>query len=157
MDVCDEREVARGAPAPAPDCRAGNALTHGLTAQRVLEAEREAYEQHHMKLELEYEPETAAERALVRRVARLIVRLDRAARVDAVAFANCWYDRPGADGDDTGRDLDMRALHNHVQTIDRYERALGRALAKAIHELERLICARTGEAVVQPCVIDFNW
>ena len=69
------------------DPRALNALKHGLTSQTVLAEEESAYYCALEALQEDYEPQTAYERALVRRPARLIVGLERAAMVEARSFA----------------------------------------------------------------------
>ena len=149
-------DVVRGAATGAfgLEPRTLNALTHGLTSARVLREEGAAFDRVLGRLVLEHDPRTVMEQALVRRIARMIVRLERAALVDAVTFANCFSEDP-----ESGRDeLNPVALEGLIATVNRYELAIGRALAKAHHELERLESRREpGAASVPPVIVDFNW
>ena len=75
---------------------AGNALVHGLTASRVLAEDRDAYAQTLECLNADYQPSTPFERALVHRMARLIVRIERAHAVEVLLYAMCWADDDAA-------------------------------------------------------------
>ena len=135
----------------AVDPRAANAVTHGLTAEAVLESERKEYESTFAALQDTYEVKSAIEGAWLRRIARLIVRLDRAARIDAVTFAECF----GGDAGEAG--MSPLRFERFMATVARYELEIGRALAKAQHEFERLQRATRGEASVAPIMVDFTW
>jgi len=143
-----ERNDQIEAPAPNLDGRAANALTHGLTARRVLDAEREAYAAARRDLIEAYRPENCLEEALVDRLAHLVVRSRRAGELELRAFASCCTDRD---------EVNWALFERMVQTVGRYDLAVGRALAKAKHELERVLQARAGQGVVPPAIVDFNW
>jgi hypothetical protein len=67
-----------------------------LTASRVLADDRDAYAQTLECLNADYQPSTPFERALVHRMARLIVRIERAHNVEALLYAMCWADDDAA-------------------------------------------------------------
>ncbi len=130
------------------DPRSRNAVKHGLTARHVLDEEMEAYRAALAELQAQEEPEGPVEAALVERIAMLCVRVRRAAQIEAQAHARCY----GEDGS-----VDLLAFQHVAGNIGRYELALGRALAKAQHELERLKHRRGIGDDPGATVIDFNW
>jgi hypothetical protein len=141
----EDRQVAEGGDL---DPRSLNALKHGLTASRVLAAEEEAFAAALGSLREEAHPAGPHEEALVRRMAHLTVRLDRAGDLERALYARC-HAEDGA--------FNTLAFERLTATVGRYERAMARALAKTSHELERLQAKRAGEAVPSPQIVDFNW
>ena len=155
------------------DPRSMNAVRHGLTARRVLESEAEAYKAAFDALQRECGCTKVVELALLRRVAHLIVRLDRAALIDALSFAECFEDAPStgsgqgegprrnpesaADAPQTSAAFSHLRFDHLLATVARYELELGRALAKAQHELERLVGAGPGVPEAPAHIVDFNW
>ena len=129
-----------------------NALKHGLRSARVLEEEREGYEAALARFEAEYRPETAMEELLIRRLARLPVRLDRAGDLERVGFAQCFS---GPEGQE---EFNAEAPAAFQGTLARYELSIGRAVVKCQHEIERLLRGR-GVKVAErlPIMVDFNW
>ena len=136
----------------ALDPRARNPVTHGLSASHVLETEQAEYDLALADLIEEHHPLGPVENALCKRMARLSVRLNRAGRVEAEAYAACF--EVGAQGQIELNHLLFKQL---VETIGRYELSMGRALAKTQHELERMLAKRQGENVCLPAIVDFNW
>ena len=134
-----------------------NALTHGLTCDKIFQAETAAYEEYVRRFTEQYEPATAMEEVLIARLARSAVRLQRAGTIDFQAFAQCFC--PNGSNDDNGDWLswDALAFKALVDTITRYEMAIGRSLIKTKHELERTIASRKGEMVPAPILVDFTW
>ena len=135
-------------PAPAPDGRAANAVGHGLTAARVLEEEREGCAVARRDLIEAYQPENSLEEALVDRLAHLVVRSRRSGELESRAFAACCGD---------SGEVNWALFERMAQTVGRYDLAIGRALAKTKHELDRILQARSGEDMAPPAVVDFNW
>lgn len=131
--------------------RPTSAITHGLTAKAVLDCEEREYLETVEKLQRTFPCQTVIEEAWLRRIARLIVRLDRAARIDAACFAECF----GAVSDERG--MSALRFEHFVATVAKYEIAIGRALAKAQHEFERLQSAARGEKAAAPVMVDFTW
>ena len=73
-----------------------NALTHGLTSDKIFQAETATYEEYVRRFTEQYEPATAMEEVLIARLARIAVRLQRAGTIDFQAFAQCF--RPSESG-----------------------------------------------------------
>ena len=133
---------------PPADWRATNAVTHGLTGAVVLESERKAYDSARSELVAAYSPGNALEQALVDRLAHLVVRSQRAGDLEQRAFAECCGE---------GGEVNWALFERMTLTVGRYDLAIGRALAKAKHELERVTRERDGEQTVAPAVVDLNW
>ena len=140
------------------DPRALNALTHGLTSKHVLKAEIAAFDIALESLRKQHEPVGVCEEALMRRIARLVVRLERAAQIDALCFAQCFDDRGDHESEpmSTGHFNHVK-FQQFVETISRYELSIGRALAKCLHEFERLSMSRKGQEPSKVIHLDLNW
>jgi hypothetical protein len=119
-----------------------------LTPARVLACEQGAFRTALHELTEYLAPHGGHEAALVRRLAHLIARFDRAGDLERALYADCY------DDDGSFNALLFERLRS---TVARYERATARALAKTRHELERLELKRTGKAVPSPQIVDFNW
>ncbi len=129
------------------DPRATNPEKHGLTSEVIRREEQESFDRALEALKQQYQPQGVVEAAAVRRLAALTVRLERARRVDRDAHAMCYSDAG----------VDPVAFEHLVSTIDRYERAIGRALAKTFNLLGRAQKQRDGEAVPSEVVVEFLW
>jgi len=148
-----ENDVVRAGEEPqGPDPRALNALTHGLTARRVLEHEKDKYEGNLRALVPDTSGVGPVELALLRRTALLCVRLDRAGTLESVGYANCFEDR-----EDGSCRFNQIAFSRLLDTVHRYELAVGRTLCKTQHELERLSETRRGGSPSPTVCVDFNW
>ena len=129
-----------------------NALKHGLRAARILEEERQGYERALARFQTEYAPETSMEEILIRRLARLAVRLDRAGDLERAGFAQCFSGPPGEE------EFNAAAFAAFQGTLARYELSIGRALVKCQHEIERLLRGRGVKVAGSlPIMVDFNW
>ena len=129
------------------DPRGLNAVSHGLTSRRVLEAEIASFQAAIDDLKAHYLPQGAVEGAFVERLAVLTVRLSRAGRVEREMHSLCYSDGG----------FNQLAFERLVASAGRYELSIGRALAKTLHELERVQARREGEVQCEPRIIDFNW
>ena len=153
-----------------------NAMKHGLLAAGITELDRQDYPALYQQLVEHYRPEGPIETWLVERIGLLMVRLQRAARVDSdfVAwrikqneqtrvFSNVlagieFPDAAAGEHSDNGHSYpittsDVRILND---SLGRYETSLERKLYNAMHELERLQRKRQGEAVPAPLAADLN-
>jgi hypothetical protein len=125
-----------------------NAVTHGLSARRILAEEQAAFADALDQLTATYAPASHVEQALVARLAHLCVRSDRALRLETAAYAECIRQ----DGTPN-----WAVFERLTGTIGRYDLQIGRALVKAKHELERIQAARGDGVVEAPHAIDLNW
>jgi hypothetical protein len=140
----------RSAGAKTPEGRAAirpNALRHGLTAGRlVLPGESEADFQSLLdSYEVEHQPSTPTERALVTELATATWRLRRLYRIEA-----SLYKLKAGNVDDSGRlGLAADCSDKTLTILARQEARLERSFYKALHELQRLRTKRPAKVASQ--------
>ena len=162
--------LSRGPRTSAGKARsAANALRHGLTAEAlvVLPGEDPAvFHELGARMRSTLAPEGELEARLVERVVGLVWRLRRLGTIEAGVierhilkraeprmFAPEWERKVAASPVATLGDAFGYAADS-LGTLSRYEVGLDRALYAAIHELQRLQPARSGEPVRVPVALD---
>ena len=150
-----------------------NAVKHGLLAEGVTELDNpEKYHELCSQLEAALRPVGDIEKFLVKRIALNMVRLNRAARLEA-EFITHILNPPEtkieggshAQLDEAmGRRvvldpglparLSIIAIDGLAGKFQRYETALDNKLFRALHELDRLQRMRKGETVPPPAVLE---
>ena len=142
-----------------------NAVKHGLLAKGMTELDdSDAYESLVQRLIRDYDPVGDLEIFSVRRIAFCMIRLDRAARIEA-NYIDAEIHPPSQEQDsmapitpELGLSTPISALSaiNLVSGFQRYETAIENKLYRAIHELERRQRMRKGELVPAPQSVDVS-
>ena len=142
-----------------------NAVKHGLSAKGITELDdSDAYESLVQRLTRDYDPVGDLEIFSVRRIAFCMIRLDRAARIEA-NYINAEIHPPSQEQHsmapitpELGHSTPISALSaiNLVSGFQRYETAIENKLYRAIHELERRQRVRKGEFVPAPQSFDVS-
>ena len=160
-----------GPRTPAGKARSStNALRHGLCATAVVirgenAAELEALAE---RMRADLGPVGELEERLVERVVGLVWRLRRLGMIEAGVFeryriegvhrlgaflADEWKSKVATDSRAVLGDA-FAAAADALGTLSRYEAGLDRSLYAALHELQRLQAARSGEPVRVPAALD---
>ena len=139
-----------------------NAVNHGLLARGITELDdSDAYESSIQRLTVAYRPVGDLEIFLVRRIAFCMVRLNRAARLEA-EYITAEIHPPVQEEFlpivEPGLPAAVRALSavNLVSGFQRYETAIENKLYRAINQLERTQRTRRGEFVPAPATLDVS-
>ena len=148
-----------------------NAVKHGLRAEGITELDNpDGFFDLYTRLETEFAPAGEIERLLVRHIALLTVRLQRAAMLEA-EFITAHINPPltKTEGGPSVENLLGRvvvldpglparlsagAVDGLCNKFQRYESAVENKLYRAVHELERLQRLRAGEQLPAPVVAD---
>ncbi len=142
-----------------------NALKHGLLSGAVLLPDEDAslLADLENQLRAQLRPEGSLEILLVDRMAASLWRLRRLNQVETGIFVHeqkelreSPWGKP-VDGDDFGLAF-IRVANNSdaFSKLSRYESTIERSLFKALHELQRLQSARSGQAVPPPMAVDVD-
>jgi len=129
-----------------------NALKHGLLSKEVLlegEDEKTLIEIG-KKLRAELEPQTELELVLVDRVTANVWRLRRVMQIEREMMEDDKGDTKSL-GSALSYDF---SNHDTYGKLIRYEASIERGIYKALHELQRLQAARSGEKVPPPVAVD---
>lgn len=171
------RQNAQRSSGPRSDAgkatAAMNAVKHGLTAKSILlrDEDAAAYAALHAALLADLAPVGAWEKVLAERAIQAAWRLMRTGRAEAemletamashaqfamwAACTTLTEGRPRPAPSNAGAGLDkLISDHDKLGKLSRYETTLERALLRALHELQRLQAARTGDAVPLPVAVD---
>ena len=137
-----------------------NAIKHGLLSKEVLlesEDEKTLIEMgKHMREELE--PKTELEFVLVDRITANVWRLRRVMQMEREMMVKSQENMFGGDIHKLGHTLTHHDIaHNDIYgKIIRYETSIERGIYKALHELQRIQAARSGEKTPLPIAIDVD-
>lgn len=145
-----------------------NAVNHGLLAKGITELDdSDAYESLIQRLTVAYRPVGDLEIFWVRRIAFCMVRLDRAARLEAEYITAEIHlpvqeqllpdvlERPIVESELPAAVGSLSAI-NLVSGFQRYETAIENKLYRAINQLERTQRMRRGEFVPAPAALDVS-
>ncbi len=140
-----------------------NALKHGLLSREVLlkGEDEDFFIAMQKRLRTELSPTTEMEQILVDRIAANVWRLRRALQVeremiqdDQEGNEDFSFNRGKTMGSFFSRDF---ANHDTYGKFIRYESSIERGIYRALHELQRLQAARTGDITpLPPIAIDVN-
>jgi len=137
-----------------------NAVKHGLLSQEVLldgEPEQTLLEMG-KRMRSELKPVTEIERILVDRIIANTWRLKRALRVEKEIFIDGMESSSiyGKKEKNVGGAFLSDIKYDSYGKFIRYETSIERGLYKALHELQRLQAARSGDKVPAPIAIDVD-
>jgi hypothetical protein len=135
-----------------------NALKHGLLSREVILADEDAgaFGAFEEEMLLALVPTGSLERVLAERVIVASWRLRRFERIEAIMLAAGCQDWRGNDVG-LGTSFVAACVNGDVfAKLSRYESGIERAFFRALHELQRLQAARTGEPVAPPVAVDLN-
>lgn len=139
-----------------------NAIKHGLLAKEVLlqgEPEDEL-EELGKRLRSELRPANELEFILVDRITANTWRLKRALRIERelIDEERNEVDYMRSTPKSLGRIFDNDAINGHdaYGKFARYEASIERGIFRALHELQRLQAARSGEKPLAPVVMDID-
>lgn len=137
-----------------------NALRHGLTAEAILlpDERRKNFQAFYEDLHAGLDPVGSMEEILAERIVTTAWRLRRVLRVEAGIFGK---ELVGDMLDDTAPTLGLAFIRDAngadaLGKLIRYESALERGLASALHELQRLQAHRGGREIMPPVMVDVN-
>ena len=142
-----------------------NALKYGLLSSEVLleDDSREQFEEFGERLLTDLFPEGELECMLADRIVAACWRLQRTVRIEremldadlgqGVAFGPKFSKTNSTLGRCVAMDM---AGYNTYGKLCRYEAHIERGLYKALHELQRLQAARTGQPVLAPVAVDVD-
>ena len=130
-----------------------HAVKHGLLSKELILPDENAgdamdFEQ---QLRASLRPEGPVEELLTDRIILSAWRLRRLARIETEMLKDDW-DNYGGEGIGHAFYLNVRSL----PVLSRYETTLERGLYKALHELQRLQAARSGDHVPPPVVVEID-
>lgn len=142
-----------------------NALKHGLLSGAVLLPDEDASLLADLEDQLRshLKPEGPLETLLVDRMAASLWRLRRLNRVETGIFADEQKDiarfalgKPIEPGNVGLAFIRVANSSDAFSKLSRYESTIERSLFKALHELQRLQAARSGQAVSPPMAVDVD-
>ncbi len=138
-----------------------NAIKHGLLSKEVLmkDEDESSLMEIGKQLRTELRPETELELILVDRITANVWRLRRVMQMEREVMEksreNMFGNGKLAKLGDTLTHYDI--AHNDIYgKIIRYETSIERGIYKALHELQRLQAARSGEKTPLPVAIDID-
>lgn len=137
-----------------------NAIKHGLLSKEVLldGEDEKALIDMGKNLRSELEPETELELVLVDRITANVWRLRRVMQMEREIMAKSQHNDMGGKPYPLGHTLTHYDIaHNDIYgKIIRYEASIERGIYKALHELQRLQAARSGEKPPLPVAVDID-
>jgi hypothetical protein len=150
-----------------------NAVKHGLLAEGVTELDNpEEFRELCLRLDAAFKPVGDIEKFVVKRIALHMVRLNRAARLEAEFITHVL--NPPITKSEGGLNAELENAIGRTVVLDpglpsrllpsgidglagkfqRYETALDNKFYRALHELDRLQRMRKGETVPPPAVLE---
>ena len=135
---------------------AANALTHGLSSERIIVPGEDAgeFEQFAAAMMAQLAPASPLERVFAERVVQAAWRLRRAIRLEQEIIT---ADYDGRNYYTVGKTVGASmAQTDKYGRLCRYESHVERAMYKALHELQRLQAVRAGKDVSAPVAVDVN-
>lgn len=139
-----------------------NALKHGLTARSVVlpDEDPQQWQAHFSALLDDVNPKSGLEAQMAGRIALLLWRTQRAARIETEILQNAMRDlnalAAGQGGDIGSLGAAYALAQAPLERLSRHESALVRDLHRALHDLERLQARRRGEQPATPTAIDID-
>ena len=137
---------------------AANAVSHGLTAERVVIFDEKAAEFEAFRDEMlaALAPADTVEELFAARIVLCSWRLRRAARIEAALLDDRHRDLVEVDRPDEGIGSAFHLTQNEIANLSHHESMLERALNRAYLSLERRQARRRGEAVPPPIAVQLD-
>lgn len=136
-----------------------NALKHGLLSKEVLLPDEQETDLIGLgkRLRAELAPLTELELVLVDRITANVWRLRRAMVIEREMMEDDCTDKYSDERKTLGEALSYDfANYDTYGKLIRYEASIERGIYKALHELQRIQAARSGETVPLPAAIDVD-
>jgi len=135
-----------------------NAIKHGILCKEVLMKgeKEETLVEFAKKMRAEFKPETEIELLLVDRIIANVWRLRRALKGEKEMIEHDIEEVYGTNKNFGGALSYDFANYDSYGKFTRYETSLERGIYKALHELQRLQAARSGEKLPPPAIVDVD-